>query len=209
VENTRKTQRTRSTGNQVHGFVATRDYQPGDPQTTVELWEAISNNIKETKIKEQTTTQFILHQVNDTSKFMEEHFSTVWIDQTNGIQAVYGLLAENPENPQPLALFFMKENGWTKQTVNEWLGSHPQYTRVTEQPPIQPPKPEAPKPLGEAIIRGADPLEADLIPKQEVLSMLPDDWIVRAWSLGPQLLVRQLRHRLVSQSTQLTGSKQG
>jgi hypothetical protein len=189
------------------GLSLLKDYQPGDPKTTVELWEAIINNLKITK--EQATAEFILHQINDPSKFMEEHFSTVWIDQTNGVQAVYGLLQENPENPQPLALFFMKQNGWTKQTVNEWLSRHPQYTRVSEQPPIQPARPEAPKPLGEAIIDSSEPLASDLIPKQEVLNMLPEDWIVRAWSLGPQLLVRQIRHRLSSQSTQLTGSKQG
>jgi hypothetical protein len=138
---------------------------------------------------------------------MKEHFSSVWLDQTNGIQGIYGLLRDKPENPQPMALLFMKDKGWTLTKMEEWLNNHPQYTQTTE-----PPQPETvpPKPLSEAIIASSEPKPSDLIPKKEILSLLPEDWIVRAWSIGPQLLVRQLRHKLNSQSSEhVTGSKQG
>jgi hypothetical protein len=181
------------------GLSLLKDYEPGDPRTTVEVWEAIIKKLKEYKTKEQTSIQqYIFHQIGEPAAFMEEHFQTVWIDQTNGIQGIYGLLREKPENPQPMALLFMKTKGWTIQKVEDWLSSHPQYTQIIEQPQ---PEPEPIKPLGEAIIASTEPYPSDLIPKKEVLSLLPEDWIVRAWSIGPQLLVRQLRHRLTSQST--------
>ncbi|PVX27040.1 MAG: hypothetical protein CW716_04395, partial [Candidatus Bathyarchaeum sp.] len=170
--------------------------------------EAIIKKLKEskTRAKEQASPQqFILHQLAEPAAFMEEHFSIVWLDQANGIQGIYGLLRAKPENPQPMALLFMKNKGWTLDKTEEWLSSHPNYTQIIE-PQLQP---EPPKPLGEAIIASSEPLPSDLISKQEVLSLLPEDWIVRAWSIGPQLLVRQIRHRLASQSTDLTGSKQG
>ena len=199
------------------GLSLLKDYSPGDPQTTVEVWEAIIKKLKEakTKAKEQATAQeFIYHPIREPTAFLEEHFSTAWIDQTNGIQGIYGLLREKPENPQPMALLFMKDKGWTIEKVEAWLGSHPQYAQTpTEQPTMlgvqNPPKTETPKPLGEAIIDSSEPLPHDLISKKEVLNILPEDWIVRAWSIGPQLLVRQLRHRLNSKSSTVTGSKQG
>jgi len=104
----------------------------------------------------------------------------------------------------------MNDKGWTLEKMEEWLSNHPQYAQTTEQLPTeQETQTETPKPLEEAIITPSEPLPSDLIPKLEVLSLLPEDWIVRAWSIGPQLLVRQLRHRLTSQSSTLTGSKQG
>lgn len=193
------------------GLSLLRDYPPGDPRTTVEVWEAIITKFKESKVKakeQASLQQFILHQLAEPEAFMEEHFSMVWLDQTNGIQAIYGLLREKPENPQPMMLMFMKDKGWTTEKMEEWLNSHPQYVQ-TQQPPPPQLEPVAPQPLGEAIIASAEPFPSDLIPKKEVLNLLPEDWIVRAWSIGPQLLVRQLRHRLTSQSTELTGSKQG
>jgi hypothetical protein len=188
------------------GLSLLKDYSPGDPKTTVELWEAIIGKLKKTKAQEQTQQQFILHMLRESSAFMKEHFSSVWIDQTNGIQGIYGLLNEKPENPQPMALLFMKDKGWTTEKIEDWLSTHPQYVQPAEptQPEIVPLKP-----LGEAIIASSEPLPSDLIQKQEVLDMLPDDWIVRAWSIGPQLLVRQLRHKLSSQSNNVTGSRQG
>lgn len=191
------------------GLSLLKDYLPGDPKTTVELWEAIISNLKQPKAKGQASlSEFIFCTVNEPKAFMEEHFSTVWIDQANGIQAIYGLMREKPENPQPMALLFMKDKGWTKQKMEDWLTTHQNYTQKQEPPPPEVPSPEPPKPLGEAIIAPSEP-NSDFIPKQEVLKLLPDDWIVRAWSIGPQLLVRQLRHKLNSQSTQVTGSKQG
>jgi hypothetical protein len=190
------------------GLSLLKDYPPGDPQTTVELWEAIIGKLRESKAKEQAQKQqFLFYMLREPAAFMTEHFSSVWIDQTNGIQGIYGLLRDKPESPQPMALLFMKDKGWTTEKMEDWLSIHPQYSQTAE-----PPQPEtaSPKPLGEAIIASSEPLPSDLITKQEVLGMLPDDWIVRAWSIGPQLLVRQLKHKLTSQSSEhVTGSRQG
>jgi hypothetical protein len=192
------------------GLSLLKDYQPGDPQTTVELWEAIVSNLKESKIKAEEQValqQFIFHQIHEPAAFIPEHFSTVWIDQTNGIQGIYGLLREKPDNPQLMALLFMNDKGWTPEKMEEWLNGHPQYSQTKTEPPK--PEPEPPQPLEEAIIEPTEPQPPDLIPKQEILGLLPEDWIVRAWSIGPQLLVRQLRHKLTSQSKNMTGSRQG
>jgi len=198
------------------GLSLLKNYQPGDPKTTVKVWEAIIKKLKESKAKEQATPQqFIYYPIHEPTAFLEEHFSTTWIDQTNGIQGIYGLLREKPENLQPMALLFMKNKGWTLDKMEEWLSSHPQYAQTQTETPTMlgaqnNPETETPKPLGEAIITSSEPLPHDLISKKELLNILPEDWIVRAWSIGPQLLVRQLKHRLNSKSSEsVTGSKQG
>jgi len=189
------------------GLSLLKNFLPGDPLTTVEVWEGIIRKLKEAKAKEQAKSQeFIFHQIHDPTAFLEEHFSTAWIDQTNGIQGIYGLLRDNPENPQLMALLFMKAKGWTLEEMKNWLNDHPQYLRTSSEPLAQVGIQQAQqfgkrKPLGEAIINSSEPTPSDLISKKEVLSLLPEDWIVRAWSYGPQLLVRQLRHRLESESS--------
>jgi len=189
------------------GLSLLKNFLPGDPLTTVEVWEGIIRKLKEAKAKEQAKSQeFIFHQIHDPTAFLEEHFSTAWIDQTNGIQGIYGLLRDNPENPQLMALLFMKAKGWTLEEMKNWLNDHPQYLMTSSEPLAAVGIQQAQqfgkrKPLGEAIINSSEPTPSDLISKKEVLSLLPEDWIVRAWSYGPQLLVRQLRHRLESESS--------
>jgi len=186
------------------------NFQPGDPLSSVEIWEAIVKRLKETKnvhVREQAENQeFIFYQIRDPAAFLEERFSTAWIDQTNGIQGIYGRLRSDPENPQPMALLFMKAKDWTLEQMRDWLNNHPQYLRAPNEPVaavgVQPVQPAGEKkPLGEAIISPSEPSPSDLISKQEILSLLPEEWIVRAWSYGPQLLVRQLRHTLESKSS--------
>jgi len=181
---------------------------------------ALANQLKETNLrrgggtssaKEQAEPQeFVFCQIRDAAAFLEERFSTAWIDQTNGIQGIYGRLREDPENPQFMALLFMKAKGWTPEKMRDWLNNHPQYLKAPSElatavgfQPVQPAEEKLGKRklLGEAIIGSSEPPSPDFISKQEVLSLLPEDWIVRAWSYGPQLLVRQLRHRLESKSS--------
>jgi len=181
---------------------------------------ALAKQLKEAKnvhreggtsfVKEQAEPQeFIFYQIHDPAAFLEERFSTAWIDQTNGIQGIYGRLREDPENPQLMALLFMKAEGWNPEKMRDWLNNHPQYLKAPSEPaavgvqPVQPADERLGKrkPLGEAIIGSSEPPSSDFISRQEVLSLLPEDWIVRAWSYGPQLLVRQLRHRLESKSS--------
>jgi len=194
------------------GLSLLKDFEPGDPLTTVEVWEAVIKQLEEARIaKEQAEPQeFIFYQIRDPAAFLEERFSTAWIDQTNGIQGIYGRLREDPENPQLMALLFMKAKGWTPEKMRDWLNNHPKYLKAPREPtaavgiqPVQPAGEELGKrkPLGEAIIGSSESPSSDFISKQEVLSLLPEDWIVRAWSYGPQLLVRQLRHRLESKSS--------
>jgi len=206
------------------GLSLLKDFEPGDPLTTVEIvdvWEGIIKELKEAKnvrreggtsfAKEQAEPQeFIFYQIRDPAAFLEERFSTAWIDQTNGIQGIYGRLREDPENPQLMAILFMKAKGWTPEKMRDWLNNHPQYLKAPSElatavgfQPVQPAGEELGKrkPLGEAIIGSSEPPSSDFISRQEVLSLLPEDWIVRAWSYGPQLLVRQLRHRLESRSS--------
>jgi len=155
--------------------------------------------------KEQAELQeFIFYQICDPAAFLEERFSTAWIDQTNGIQGIYGRLRDDSENPQPMALLFMKSKGWTHEKMRDWLNNHSQYLKAPSEPAavgFQQVQLEKRKTLGEAIIGSPEPPSSDFISKQEVLSLLPEDWIVRAWSYGPQLLIRQLKHKLESKSS--------
>ncbi len=70
--------------------------------------------------------------IRDPAAFLEERFSTAWIDLENGIQAIYGRLREDPENPQPMALLFMKAKGWTIEKMQGWLQDHSQYLRQSQ-----------------------------------------------------------------------------
>lgn len=189
-------------------------FPPGDPLSSVEVWEGIVKQLKEAKnacrdvhVKEQVEPEeFVFYQIRDPAAFLEERFSTTWIDQTNGIQGIYGRLRDDPESPQLMAILFMKAKGWTLEKMRGWLDNHPQYLRAPSEPVaavgVQPVQLAGErKPLGEAIISPSELLPSDLISKQEVLGLLPEDWIVRAWSYGPQLLVRQLRHKLESKSS--------
>ena len=141
------------------GLSLLKSFQPGDPLTTVEVWEAIVERLKKPKNtpkavseasktpneppspfsvqqasrtagKEQAEPQeFILYTVQDPAAFLEERFSTAWIDLENGVQAIFGRLREKPETLQPQALLFTKAKGWTIEKMHDWLNTHPQYLR--------------------------------------------------------------------------------
>jgi len=126
------------------GLSLLKAFEPGDPLTSVEIWNQIAEGLKEARLrtsknphgKEQAEPQeFILHQIHDPAAFLEERFSTAWIDQTNGIQGIFGRLREDPENPQPMALLFMKANDWTIEKMQEWLRDHPQYVHQVQPQP--------------------------------------------------------------------------
>jgi len=126
------------------GLSLLKNFAPGDPLSMVELfevWEGIVKKLKEAKMKEQAEPQeFILYMLHDPMAFLPEHFSTAWIDQTNGIQGIFGRLRKDPENSVPQALLFMKATGWTLEKMQDWLQNHPQYLRASApaQPGIQP-----------------------------------------------------------------------
>jgi hypothetical protein len=116
------------------GLSLLEDIEPGDPRSSIKLWEGIIAKAKEQASAEPN--EFIFYLVHDPAAFLEERFSTVWVDQTNGVQSVYGYLREKLDSPQPMALLFMKANGWTLQKMAEWLQNHPQYIRPTQ--PVTP-----------------------------------------------------------------------
>jgi len=113
-------------GIQFNHLALLKDFAPGDPASSVEVWEGILKRLKEAKEQAQPE-EFIYYPVRDPAAFLEDRFSTTWIDRVNGVQAIYGRLRENPEISQPMALLFMKANGWTLQGIQTWLHDHPQY----------------------------------------------------------------------------------
>lgn len=123
------------------GLSLLKNFDPGDPLSTVEVWEAIVKRLKEgmSTAKEQAEPQeFILYVIRDSAAFLEERFSTVWLDLENGIQAIYGRLRESPENSKPMALLFMKAKGWTLEKMQGWLQDHSQYLRQSQPAAVAP-----------------------------------------------------------------------
>jgi len=162
----------------------------------------------EAKTKEQTSAEpneFIFYLLQDPAAFLEERFKSVWVDQTNGIQGLYGYLREKPDSPQPMALLFMKANGWTLEKVQRWLWDHPQYVRqaqpVSTSVGIQPTNVamERRKPaLGEAILASETEQmlsPSGLVRKSEILELLPERVPIH-WGYGPAELVRRLKSKL-------------
>jgi len=185
------------------GLSLLENFEPGDPFTTVEVWEAIISKLKETRQKNTTTTpsmvvvkeqtsaepnEFIFYLVQDPAAFLEERFNSVWIDQANGVQGLYGYLREKPDSPQPMALLFMKANGWTPEKVQGWLQDHPQYVRQGQRRP--------------ALVEAIFPSETEqllspsgFVSKREVLELLPERVPIH-WGYGPAELVRRLKSKL-------------
>jgi len=107
--------------------------QPGDSGASVELWEGLLKRLREAKAGEQASAEpqeFIYYPVRDPAAFLEDRFSTVWIDRFNGVQGIYGRLRDAPENPRPMALLFMRANNWDMDRVKLWVQEHPQYVKT-------------------------------------------------------------------------------
>lgn len=80
------------------------------------------------RLKEQTeANEFIYHPVRDPAAFLQEHFLTIWINQSAGIAGLYGRLREHPDTSELVALLFMRVNGWNTEKVEDWLSWHTQY----------------------------------------------------------------------------------
>jgi len=193
------------------GLSLLENFLPGDPETTIEIWEALIARLKEIKDAyyhvhaEQTSAEpneFIFYLVRDPAAFLEERFSTVWVDQTNGVQGIYGYLREHADSPQPMALLFLKANGWNMAKIREWLETHPQYVKQSQPQPVPTVFGSQKKQLmSEAILPSQTPPSASTnISKAEILALIPDERVWRSWSYGPQTLVRQLLHKLENET---------
>ena len=64
--------------------------------------------------------------LEDFAVFEPEHFSARWIDEENGVQAIYGM-KRSTSVPSVFALFFMRDKGWDRSKALDWLGEHPEY----------------------------------------------------------------------------------
>jgi len=204
------------------GLSLLENFEPGDPYTTVEVWEAIIAKLKEARqnntmttpnmvvVKEQTSAEpneFIFYLVQDPALFLEERFGSVWIDQANGVQGLYGYLREKPDSPQPMALLFMKANEWTLGKVQSWLRDHPQYVRQSQPQPVlssveTKPLNDASEPRKPALVEAILPCETEQSPspsgfvsKREILELLPERVPIH-WGYGPAQLVRRLKSKL-------------
>lgn len=205
------------------GLSLLESFEPGDPKTTVELWGQIAEAIKRVKESKNTNSkttagigqeqtsaepnEFIFYLIRDPATFLEERFSTVWVDQTNGIQGLNGYLREKPDSPKPMALLFMRANGWTLEKVQSWLRDHTQYVRQSQTQPvptsvgIQPAKvtTEKMKPAKVEAILSAETepklQPSDLVSKREILNLLPERVPIH-WGYGPAELVRRLKSKL-------------
>jgi len=179
------------------GLSLLENFEPGDPFTTVEeVWEAIIAKLKEAKQASAEPNEFIFYLVQDPALFLEERFQSVWIDQTNGVQGLYGYLREKPDSPHPMALLFMKANGWTIEKVQSWLRDHPQYLRQSQPTNITI---EQRKP---ALVEAILPSESEqllspsgLVSKKKILELLPERVPIH-WGYGPAELVRRLKSKL-------------
>jgi len=190
------------------GLSLLKNFEPGDPFTTVEVWEAIIARLREAKQASSEQNELIFYLVQDPAAFLEERFSSVWVDQTNGIQSLYGYLREKPDSPQPMALLFMKANEWTLEKVQSWLRDHPQYVRQSQPQPVSSSVGIQPS-IAAIVQRKPARVEAILpseteqslahttsfVSKREILELLPERVPIH-WGYGPTELVRRLKSKL-------------
>jgi len=130
--------------------------------------------------------EFIYYAVRDPAAFLEDHFSSVWVDRFNGVQGIYGRLRDAPENPQPMALLFMKSHNWDMDRVKAWIQEHPQYVKPPETPGIQTPPPP---PLPQSLI-------GEYVRKDEIRALLPRSFQLVHWGYGPQELIRKIKQKV-------------
>jgi hypothetical protein len=98
---------------------------PGIPETNIQILEKLQ--VKEQTLEPIITGEYILGFYQDTSAFLPEHFSTVWLDRENGVLAVVGKLRAEPETQRVQSLFFAKEKMWDENKIRDWLLLHPHY----------------------------------------------------------------------------------
>ncbi len=248
------------------GLSLLRMFQPGDPKTTVEVWEGIIKELKEAKAlgPAKPSNKSLEGETNvteagkekrpptlearvtflETSKLLKEQ----WLSKeeieakinelTQNRQALENELQQIAEEEQP-----RRDEIWQQidlinaelQAYEEALaaliagtaappeGGDAEEGKLKEQDDLEPEKDEhgcvigkerydedqgkcvpietsesKKTSLGEAIIAPPETprKQGDLISKEEVLAFIPHERVWRSWSYGPQMLVRQLKHRL-------------
>jgi hypothetical protein len=161
---------------------------PGIPETNIQIMEKL--HVKEQIYEPIIAGEYILGFYQDTSAFLPEHFSILWLDKQNGILAIMGKLRNQPEAQRTQAIFFSKEKLWDQIKIRDWLALHVNYTI-----PISTMQESSnTNDVLESIVR--NPSEP-VIPINDVLglieSVLPSPIIQRSWSFGPQRMCQELR----------------
>jgi len=163
---------------------------PGISAANIQIMEKL--HATEQALEPLISGEYILGFSQETSAFMPEHFSTVWLDRENGVLAVMGKPRQQPEAQRTQAIFFSKEKMWDQLKIQDWLSLHPDYvTPVSNQFSCQ----------SELSERMFSKPPAPVVPVdtavQLIEAVLPSPLVQRSWSLGPQRMCQELRRVLV------------
>jgi len=178
---------------------------PGIPEANIEILEHLQEQIEPT-----VNGEYILGFYQDPAQFLPEHFTTVWLDQENGVLAVMGKLKAEPESQRTAAIYFSKNKQWDQNRIQTWLAAHTAYMVPTGGTPTQPQD----TPVVESLIRKtSEPTIAVTQAIRMIQEVLPSSIVQRSWGLGPQRMCQELNrvlyrlHRIqTDQSHNLTAS---
>lgn len=98
---------------------------PGDPEAWVKLMEALFSEEGE----------FTVKVVNDINSVDLTSLHSVWIDQQQGVQSLWGRRQDGTD--VIVLISFANSLGWTPERVDEFFRLHPEYRRL--QPTLTPP----------------------------------------------------------------------
>ena len=163
---------------------------PGISETNIQILEKLQ--LKEQEFEPILTGEYTLGFYQETSAFMPEHFSTVWLDRENGVLAIMGKPKDQPELQRTQAIYFSKEKMWDQNRIRDWLSLHPSYMTPISNPNLQG------SAVSESLIK--KPSEPTIPVSQAVKlieEVLPNYLVQRSWSLGPQRMCQELNRVLL------------
>jgi len=164
---------------------------PGMPDANIQIMEKLQ--VKEQGFEPIIAGEYILGFYQEASAFVPEHFSTIWLDQENGILAIMGKPRQQPEAQRVQAILFSKEKMWDQIKIQDWLSLHPNYMLSASNANL-PNKSVA----SESLFRKpAEPVMPIGKAVNLIEAVLPSPLIQRSWSLGPQRMCQELRRVLV------------
>ena len=159
---------------------------PGIAETNIHILEKLH-------FKEQTepmvTDEYTLGFYQDASKFIPEHFSTIWLDRENGVLAVMGKPSQQPESQRAMAIFFAKQKLWDQVKIKDWLSLHPDYMLPAAGSAL-PSNPTAHESLLKKTQEKTIPISQAV---KLIEQVLPNSLVMRSWSLGPQRMCQELQ----------------
>jgi hypothetical protein len=164
---------------------------PGITETNIQILEKLQ--LKEQEFEPILSGEYTLGFYQETSAFMPEHFSTMWLDRENGILAIMGKTKNQPEVERTQAIFFSNQKMWDQTKIKDWLSLHPNYlTPISSS--ISPSNSE----LAESLIK--KPSEPTIPVSQAIRliqEVMPSYLVQRSWSLGPQRMCQELNRLLI------------